>query len=115
MKYDISVKKIEDENSKIKAIATLTLGDAFTIKGIKLYEGEKGLFVSMPNYKKMSRILMAMSIRISVIRLQQILEKRLRVLLLINTMVSIKMNRRLQIAGLALLKKIRLLDLRLSR
>ena len=34
MKYDISVKKIEDENSKIKAIATLTLGDAFTIKGI---------------------------------------------------------------------------------
>lgn len=52
MKYDISVKKIEDENSKIKAIATLTLGDAFTIKGIKLYEGEKGLFVSMPNYKR---------------------------------------------------------------
>lgn len=52
MKYDISVKKIEDENSKIKAIATLTLGDAFTIKGIKLYEGEKGLFVSMPNYSK---------------------------------------------------------------
>lgn len=52
MKYDIALKKIEEEDSKLKAVATLTLGDAFTIKGLKLYEGEKGLFVSMPNYKK---------------------------------------------------------------
>lgn len=52
MKYDISLKKIEDENSKLKAVATLTIGDAFTVKGIKLYEGDKGLFVSMPNYKR---------------------------------------------------------------
>lgn len=52
MRYDISVKKIEDENSKLKAVATLTLGDAFIIKGIKLYESDKGLFMTMPNYKR---------------------------------------------------------------
>ena len=51
MKYDVSVKRNEDENSSLKAIVTLTLGEAFTIKGIKLIEGSKGLFVSMPNYK----------------------------------------------------------------
>ena len=52
MKYDINVKKIDDENSKLKAVATLNFGDAFTIKGIKLYEGKDGLFVNMPNYKR---------------------------------------------------------------
>lgn len=52
MKYDINVKKIDDENSKLKAVATLNIGDAFTIKGIKLYEGKDGLFVNMPNYKR---------------------------------------------------------------
>lgn len=52
MKYEIGMKKIENENSKLKAAVTVTFGDAFVVKGIKLYEGEKGLFVSMPNYKR---------------------------------------------------------------
>lgn len=52
MKYDITLKKIEDENSKLKAIATINIGDAFTVKGVKVYEGKDGLFVSMPNYNK---------------------------------------------------------------
>lgn len=52
MKYDIALKKIEDENSKLKAIATINIGDAFTVKGVKVYEGKDGLFVSMPNYKR---------------------------------------------------------------
>lgn len=52
MKYDIRLKKIDDENSKLKAVATVTFGDALTVRGIKLYEGDKGLFVSMPNYKR---------------------------------------------------------------
>lgn len=52
MKYDITLKKIEDENSKLKAIATINIGDAFTVKGVKVYEGKDGLFVSMPNYKR---------------------------------------------------------------
>ena len=51
MKYDITLKKIEDENSKLKAIATINIGDAFTVKGVKVYEGKDGLFVSMPNYR----------------------------------------------------------------
>jgi DNA-binding cell septation regulator SpoVG len=52
MNYEIQMKKIEDENSKLKAAVTVTFGNAFVVKGIKLYEGEKGLFVSMPNYKR---------------------------------------------------------------
>lgn len=51
MNYEIQMKKNEDENSKLKAAVTVTFGNAFVVKGIKLYEGEKGLFVSMPNYK----------------------------------------------------------------
>lgn len=52
MKFDVSLKKIEDENSKLKAVATVNFGDAFTVKNIRVYEGDNGLFVAMPNYKR---------------------------------------------------------------
>lgn len=34
-----------------KAVAQVTINNEFAIKGIKVYEGEKGLFVSMPSRK----------------------------------------------------------------
>lgn len=34
-----------------KAVAQITINNEFAIKGIKVYEGEKGLFVSMPSRK----------------------------------------------------------------
>lgn len=51
MKYDIEVIKSKEEGS-IKAYANVTLGNAFEISGIKIIDGENGLFVSMPNYHK---------------------------------------------------------------
>ncbi len=39
------------EDSKAKAVATVTINDEFVLKGIKVYEGENGLFASMPSRK----------------------------------------------------------------
>lgn len=39
------------EGSKAKAVATVTVNDEFVLKGIKVFEGENGLFASMPSRK----------------------------------------------------------------
>lgn len=41
------MKKLEN-GSKIKAFCDLNFGDLFVIKGFRVVEGEKGLFVGMP-------------------------------------------------------------------
>lgn len=38
-------------NESIKATASVNIGDAFAIRGVKVVEGSKGLFVSMPSMK----------------------------------------------------------------
>lgn len=52
---DIEVK-IEtlnkNKHSKVKAFATLIIGNAFVITGVKILELRKGLFVGMPSKKK---------------------------------------------------------------
>ena len=40
-----------DEDSTIRANASLTIGGAFKVHGIKVVSGSKGDFVSMPSYK----------------------------------------------------------------
>ena len=39
------------EGSKAKAVATVTVNDEFVLKGIKVFEGENGLFAAMPSRK----------------------------------------------------------------
>ncbi len=39
--------KLEGE-SKVKAFCDLVFGDMFLVKGFKIVEGEKGMFVGMP-------------------------------------------------------------------
>lgn len=41
----------KQENSKVKAYADVTIGNAITLRGIKLISGEKGDFVAMPSRK----------------------------------------------------------------
>lgn len=51
-KLDISVridKLNNNENSNIKAFASINIGGAFAIHGIKVIESQKGMFVSMPS------------------------------------------------------------------
>jgi stage V sporulation protein G len=40
-----------NEDGAIRATASLTIGDAFAVHGIKVIDGSKGQFVSMPSYK----------------------------------------------------------------
>ena len=39
------------ENENTRATASLSIGDAFAVHGIKVVSGTKGDFVSMPSYK----------------------------------------------------------------
>lgn len=39
------------EDERIRASASFTIGGAFAVHGIKVVEGTKGTFVSMPSYK----------------------------------------------------------------
>ncbi len=47
----VTVRKIERENSRMKGIASVTLDDCFVVRGIRIIEGDKGLFIAMPNRK----------------------------------------------------------------
>ena len=48
--YDVKIQSIRPEGT-LRATATVNINDSFAIRGIKLMEGSKGLFVSMPSYK----------------------------------------------------------------
>lgn len=45
---------VRSNDSKIRAYASVTVGNAYAVHGIKVIDGEKGLFVSMPqsSYQK---------------------------------------------------------------
>lgn len=50
MKVNAKITKLIDKpESSIKAFASVTLDGYFAVHGIKVCEGEKGLFVSMPS------------------------------------------------------------------
>lgn len=38
-------------NTTLKAFATLEIDSAFVVRGIRIIEGKKGLFVAMPSHK----------------------------------------------------------------
>ena len=39
------------EDAKLKAVASITIDECIVVHDIKIIDGEKGLFVSMPNRK----------------------------------------------------------------
>ncbi len=47
---DVRVRKVESD-SKMRAIASITIDDVFVIHDIKIIEGDKGLFIAMPSKK----------------------------------------------------------------
>lgn len=44
-------KLVDNPDGKVKAIASVSIGGAFAIHGIKIIDSEKGKFVAMPNEK----------------------------------------------------------------
>ena len=49
--YSISVRPLNNRNSKLKAFVTVTIDDIMDIEGFKIIDGSNGLFVSVPSHK----------------------------------------------------------------
>ncbi len=47
----VKVKVLKREDSNFKAVASITIDDAFIVHDLKLIEGKDGLFVVMPSKK----------------------------------------------------------------
>lgn len=47
---DVRVRRVESD-SKMRAVASITIDDVFVVHDIKIIEGEKGLFIAMPSKK----------------------------------------------------------------
>ena len=47
---DVRIRKLKDDG-KMKAVVSVTFGDAFVVHDIKIIEGQSGLFVAMPSRK----------------------------------------------------------------
>ena len=52
MKFtDVSVRLMQRDDSKLKAVASVTFDDCFVVHDIKVLEGTQGNFVVMPSRK----------------------------------------------------------------
>ncbi len=51
MNYSVKTFANADQDSAIKANATLTIDDAFVVKNLTVVQGKNGLFVNMPHHK----------------------------------------------------------------
>lgn len=47
---DVRVRRVETD-SKMRAVASITIDDVFVVHDIKIIEGDKGLFIAMPSKK----------------------------------------------------------------
>ena len=50
MNITTRVTKLDNPESKLKALATIVLNGNFAVGGIKVIETEKGMYVAMPNH-----------------------------------------------------------------
>ena len=48
---DIRIRLIQNTESKLKAVASITIDECFVVHDIKVLEGNQGYFVSMPTRK----------------------------------------------------------------
>lgn len=47
---EIKMRRIENE-SRLKAVASITFDDCFVVHGVRVIDGENGLFMAMPSRK----------------------------------------------------------------
>lgn len=48
---DIRIRLVQKEDSKLKAVASMTIDDCFVVHDIKVIEGQEGYFIAMPSRK----------------------------------------------------------------
>lgn len=49
---EVKVFPAKEEGGRLKAYATIVFDDSFIVRDLKVIEGHKGLFVSMPSRKR---------------------------------------------------------------
>lgn len=48
---DVRIRLVSKEDSKLKAVASITIDECFVVHDIKVIEGKEGYFISMPSKK----------------------------------------------------------------
>ncbi len=48
---DVRVRLVKKDDSKLKAVASITFDDCFVVHDIKVIEGNEGYFIAMPSRK----------------------------------------------------------------
>lgn len=48
---DVRVRLVQKEDSKLKAVASITIDECFVVHDIKIIEGQDGYFIAMPSRK----------------------------------------------------------------
>ena len=48
---DVRVRLVQKEDSKLKAVASITIDDCFVVHDIKVIDGSEGYFIAMPSRK----------------------------------------------------------------
>ncbi len=48
---DVRVRVVKKDESKLKAVASITIDDCFVVHDIKVIEGTQGYFIAMPSRK----------------------------------------------------------------
>ena len=48
---DVRVRIVKKDDSKLKAVASVTFDDCFVVHDIKVIEGTEGFFIAMPSRK----------------------------------------------------------------
>ena len=48
---DVRVRIVKKDDSKLKAVASITIDDCFVVHDIKVIEGSEGCFIAMPSRK----------------------------------------------------------------
>ena len=48
---DVRIRLVTKEDSKLKAVASMTIEDCFVVHDIKIIEGQEKLFTAMPSRK----------------------------------------------------------------
>ena len=48
---EVRIRKVEGDESKLKAVASVTIDECFVVHDIKIIKGESGMFIAMPSKK----------------------------------------------------------------
>lgn len=54
MKFTAEIKKVFDGDDKLKAIASVILDDCFIVKSVRVVDGSKGMFISLPSRRNVN-------------------------------------------------------------